>query len=337
MKLLLLSSLLILLPKITLAHTRWFADSDLKAYTTDEPTVLYLGVFFFISLLVLATSVYFHQHNWGRMAWLKPLAPHVYDRAAATFTMVCGAFFMIAGTHHYLFSPNLTTTYGIPSSLIVIQIIIGLAFLIGIATRTAAFALAALWFISFFYTETIESLENVWVLSTAGFIAVMGNDYFSLIGKSFFRKKLMHFKPYALSFLRLGTGLTLLVLGISEKIAAPELGINFLVHHQWNFMSLLGFNYSDYLFVLSAGTVESLLGLLLVVGSLTRLTAIVLTIIFLLPIFLLGPIELSGHLPHFAAIILLSLFGNGGRFLLVKRYEDAIWMSRVSLFGKNSK
>jgi hypothetical protein len=37
-------------------------------------------------------------------------------------------------------------------------------------------------------------------------------------------------------------------------------------------------------------------------------------IVFSIPLFILGPIELAGHLPHFAAIILLLLFGNGGHF-----------------------
>jgi uncharacterized membrane protein YphA (DoxX/SURF4 family) len=171
----------------------------------------------------------------------------------------------------------------------------------------------------------VSALENIWVLTTAVFIAIMGNDYFSLLGKSFFKMKLERFKPYALSVLRIGTGATLFILGFSEKILAPEYGINFLNHYHWNFMALLGFNYSDYLFVISAGTVESLFGLVFLLGIVTRLNALSVAIFFTIPMFILGPIELAGHMPHFAAVILLLLYGNGGKFVFVHRYKDAEW------------
>ncbi len=183
--------------------------------------------------------------------------------------------------------------------------------------------LAALWAISFFYVGVISAIENIWVLSTAIFIMIMGNDYFSLVSFSYLRDHLSRFKPFALSILRVGTGLTLLILGFSEKILAPRYGINFLESHNWNFMEKIGFNYSDYLFTLSAGSVEVLLGVILLIGVVTRFTAMVTAIIFTIPLFLLGPIELAGHIPHFAAIVLLMLFGNGGHFVKFRKYDDA--------------
>ena len=149
----------------------------------------------------------------------------------------------------------------------------------------------------------------------------MGNDYFSIISFSFFRKIFKPFQSYALSLLRLGTGTTLMILGFSEKILAPEYGINFLNLYHWNFMHDFGF--TNYLFVIAAGVVEFTLGLLLVLGIATRPVAIVTAIIFTIPLFILGPIEIAGHLPHFAAIVLLILFDNGGHFTFFKKYKDA--------------
>ncbi len=314
-------------PLVSLAHTRWFADDHIIVPTPHEPTAMYLGVLGVAALCIVMVGMWLHARNIGRLVWLKPKASQAYDRAAATFAMVCGTFFIIAGTHYYLFSPNLSASAGVPLWLIYTQIAIGLAFLLGIFTRTAAVVLLLVWLLSIPVGGLESAIENIWVVSTALFIAIMGNDYFSLVGFSYLKNHLAPYKPYALSILRLGTGTTLLVLGFSEKILAPELGLNFLTQYHWNFMALLGIPYSDYLFVLSAGAVESLFGLVFILGIVTRLNALVVAIIFTIPLFLLGPIELAGHMPHFAAVVLLLLFGSGGKFMLVKKYPDALWIN----------
>ena len=323
MKRILFIACLLTLPGIAAAHTRWFTDGDLAPLQTNEPTALYLGVWGIIMSLIVATGIYLHQHNYMRLGFLRPKAAHAYDRAASTFTMIAGSFFLIAGTHEYLFSPNLTAEAGIPLYLIVIQIAIGLAFMVGIGTRLSAIVLGFLWASVFYYSGWLVAIENTWVLSTAIFIAIMGNDYFSLIGFSALKKWLIPFRSYALSVLRIGTGITLVILGLSEKLFAPEFGINFLSLHSWNFLQTIGLNFSDYLFVLSAGSVEIIFGMIFLLGIVTRLNALVAAIFFTTPLFILGPIELAGHLPHFAAIILLLLFGNGGKFVLFKTYKDA--------------
>jgi len=323
MKKILFTVFALILPVSASAHTRWFAEGELVAFKTAEPTALYIAAWALIIAIVVTVGSVLHQRNIFRLGFLRPKAGHAYERAASTFAMISGSFFLIAGTHEYLFSPNLTHEIGIPHILIFIQIAIGIAFMLGIGTRSFALALGGLWVTTFYYAGPVAALEDIWVLSTAAFIAVMGNDYFSLISFSYFREKLQPFKSYALSFLRLGTGMTLIVLGFSEKILHPEFGINFLTQHNWNFMQMLGLNYSDYLFVISAGSIEILFGLVFVLGVVTRLNALVVAIVFTVPLFILGPIELAGHIPHFAAVLMLLLFGNGGHFLVFKKYKDA--------------
>ncbi len=321
MKIILLFVGLFSLPRFASAHTKWFATEKLETYHSAEPTPFYLLVALGIILIITTVTVSLHNKNIGRLAWLRPNGKHAYERAASTFTIIAGAFFLIAGTHEYLFSPNQSLEAGVPYYLIVTQILIGLAFLLGIATRTFSLLLIVIWLLTFYYLGAISALENIWVLSTATFIAIMGNDYFSLISFSFFRKIFKPFQSYALSLLRLGTGTTLMILGFSEKILAPEYGVNFLNLYHWNFMHDFGF--SNYLFVIAAGVVEFTLGFLLALGIATRSVAIVTAIIFTIPLFILGPIELAGHLPHFAAIVLLILFDNGGHFTFFKKYKDA--------------
>ncbi|MBI3671179.1 hypothetical protein HY249_00085 [Candidatus Azambacteria bacterium] len=84
-------------------------------------------------------------------------------------------------------------------------------------------------------------------------------------------------------------------------------------------MQNLGFSwYSDYLFVLSAGFVESLLGLIFILGVVTRLNALATAIIFTIPLFLMGPVELIGHMPHFSLVLLLLIFGSGNKLKFIK-------------------
>jgi|SRR3989344_34006 len=311
--------LIAFLPSLALAHTRWFAEGDVPPYTTSEPTALYLLAWALFALTVIVAGIYFERRGLLQLSFLQPRREHAFPRVAATFSMVVGAFFLIAGTHGYLFSPNLTLESGIPYALIVVEILIGIAFLAGIFARVAALFLALLWAVGFVYAGALSMIEDVWVLSTALFILIMGSDYFSLVPIRALAHLTRRFHSYALPLLRLGTGTTLLVLGFSEKILRPELGINFLEHYHWNFMQLLGFEwYSNYLFTLSAGAVESLIGLIFIIGIMTRLNALVIAAFFTTPMFILGPIELAGHLPHFAAVVLLLLFGGGEKFKIIR-------------------
>lgn len=321
MKKLLLLSLVALLPLLASAHTRWFAEGELEPFTTNEPTSFYLSVWAVIICIILVVATWLNRQHWLDFPALRPKQTHVFERAASTFVMVVGTFLIIAGTHEYLFSPNLTVASGIPMTLVVFQILIGLAFLLGIASRVAGIALALIWVSLFYFAGPVSALENIWVLSTALFITLMGNEYFSIVSFSFMRTLMAPYKKYGLSILRMGTGATLMVLGFSEKLLAPEFGIHFLTNYHWNFMSLLGFNFSDYLFTLSAGAVEFLFGLIFFLGLVTRINALIVAIVFSIPLFILGPIELAGHLPHFAAVVLLLLFGNGGHFIFMGTKE----------------
>ncbi|MEK7069166.1 MAG: hypothetical protein AAB947_02175 [Patescibacteria group bacterium] len=306
-------------PALAVAHTRWFAEGNVSPFAVNEPTAFYMFAWAILALIIIWGGVYAERRGLFQFNFLTPSRDHAFPRASATFSMITGAFLLIAGTHGYLFSPNLTDGSGIPHALIMMQIFIGLALLAGVYARVAALCLMLLWAISFSYTEVLFMFENIWVLSTALFIFIMGSDYFSLVTFKTLEHLTRRFHDYALPILRIGTGATLLILGFSEKILRPELGINFLAEHHWNFMQLLGFEwYSDYLFTLSAGAVESLFGLVFILGVVTRLNALVVAIVFTIPLFILGPIELAGHLPHFAAVVLLLLFG-GGNMLKMSR------------------
>ena len=87
----------------------------------------------------------------------------------------------------------------------------------------------------------------------------------------------------------------------------------FLEKYDWNFMHhFFGLTwFSDYWFAYSAGVVESLFGIFLILGLVTRLTIVALAVFLVTTLILLGPVELIGHLPHFSIAAVLLVFGAG--------------------------
>lgn len=111
-------------------------------------------------------------------------------------------------------------------------------------------------------------------------------------------------------------GLSLIALAFTEKLIDPTRAMALLEHHDFNFMSQLGLAYSDRLFVYSAGAVELLLGLVLLLGWVTRLTVSALFAVmvatnvyfFVVGEYQMAMVELVGHLPIFACGILLLFY-----------------------------
>lgn len=298
-------------PLFALAHTRWFAEGNLPPYVTGEPTSFYLTVFGLAALTAVLVGVYFERRKWFQFGFLAPLQPHAFEHAASRFTIAVGAFFILVASHQNLFSPNLTIETGIPVWALYLQLLVGISFLVGAYPRFFALILAALWGMGFVWGGGVAMAEDVWVFSTAAFVFLMGNDHFALFPMTKLDMLVAPFKRHAHAILRIGVGLTLIALGFSEKLLHPEFGVNFLSQYHWNFFASLGM--SDYLFTLLAGSVEAFLGLVFVLGIVTRLNALVTAVFFIMPLFILGifGMELNGHFPHFVAVIVLLLFGSG--------------------------
>ena len=116
----------------------------------------------------------------------------------------------------------------------------------------------------------------------------------------------------SLPMVRVGTGLTLVVLAIHAKLLNPSLALSFLDAYDLNFMKLLGFtSFTNLHFALAAGVAELTFGLLLISGIATRFVTGVLGLFFLSTTVVFGPMEVLGHLPLFAIVILLILRGSG--------------------------
>jgi hypothetical protein len=121
----------------------------------------------------------------------------------------------------------------------------------------------------------------------------------------------------ALFALRAVAGATLILLAYTEKLARPDLTLEFLDRYPaFNVLHLLGgwfgFEVSDLVFLQFAAGVEILFGLLLISGALPQLTVIAAGIPFNATLFFLGPTELIGHLPLYGAMLALLVYGSRG-------------------------
>lgn len=140
-------------------------------------------------------------------------------------------------------------------------------------------------------------------------------------------------KPYSVDMLRIFTGLSLIALGCFEKLQGAALGQAFVADYQWNFMKSLGFGwFDDQLFVLSAGVMEVVFGVVLVLSVVTRLTVMVVAGLMLTSNIVLllqneqekALTELIGHLPIIAIALILLLLGYGQRLKVTPKRPTAL-------------
>jgi len=111
--------------------------------------------------------------------------------------------------------------------------------------------------------------------------------------------------------LRALTGGALILLAFTEKLARPELALEFLDRFPaFNVLQTLGLEVGDEAFIRIAGSVELLFGLLIVSGRLPQITVIAAGIPFNATLFFLGTEELIGHLPIYGAMLALLLYGS---------------------------
>ena len=302
------------IPFVTDAHVRWFAHEEafVRPYSwTDLPVIASIV----IVLLVVFIGVYLEKKlktpKWFDV-FTEKWAPNILSLASMGF----GLSFLIFTYNGFVFAPPLNTHDVL---LLGIQGIAGAMILFGIYERVAGILILILFGLSvneFGFADVMDTFE---MLGFAVYAMIIGRPKWKIIDTDIFLKFRHKLHAYGLPLLRVGTGLNLIILGFSEKILSPSLTANFLSTHPWNFMEMLGFHsYSNYWFAYSAGVSEALFGLFFLLGLVTRTTTLALAVFLVTTLYLLGPMELIGHLPHFSIAIVLIILGSGSLLKIVK-------------------
>ena len=309
---------LALMPWSVMAHERWFTPRG----PYWDPN---LGRLWSLPMLLAVVSaagavglLYLGQRWTGDPLWPRPPVLQRLEPSAAAILGVQTAITMIfAATRLDLFVPNIELPdNALGVAVAGIAILAAFSFITGVLARTGAAITASLFLLCFAFGEWYEALEQVLFVGIAFYLIAVGRGVVRYgSGEEEDRSVLTDaLLPQALTILRLCAGLTILVLGLSEKLLAPGLGEAFLQEYpDFNFMRELGFDWwTNRRFVYAAGIVEFTAGAALLSGYLTRVTILGLWIPFNLGIAFLPPEELIGHLPILATIYVLLVRGTEG-------------------------
>jgi hypothetical protein len=111
--------------------------------------------------------------------------------------------------------------------------------------------------------------------------------------------------------LRVAAGIALIVVAFAEKLATPEMAVQFLADHpELNVAQQVGIGMSDLEFARVAGGIEVLFGLLLISGALSQAAVLIAGIPFNATLWFFGANELMGHLPIYGAMLVLLVYGS---------------------------
>lgn len=210
-----------------------------------------------------------------------------------------------------LFSPNNRLT-GIWVYFIGLALTgIALSIFYGALTRLSAVALAIVWVLGIFLIGLEPMLDNILYLGFAAFFFFAGRGPISID-----RLIIPKLEPSAESmkkaipFLRMGIGLSLIIVAFTEKLANLPLAESFLAKHALNFTAFFGIPMSNEVFILCAGSVELLVGLWIFFGIFPREIILIAWIPINLTLTIFNWTELVGHLPIYGALAVLLVWSS---------------------------
>lgn len=302
-----------------LAHEKWFFEGQrppLELASAFAPPNLFFVLF---ALLVTGAAYLWWRGRgyrgllpgpdfFGGLAWRRSA---LYGLVPAILGVHVAVPLLVNGVQGTLFAPSSTLPGAWTYVLGLVQTGVALSFFYGGFARAAAVVLALVWTLGLFVVGPEGMLENVLYLGFAGFFYLAGRGPISVDRLIFPRleppARLMH---YAVPTMRVGVGLSLIVVAFTEKLANLPLATGFLEQHPLNFTGALGLPLPDTFFVLSAGTVELLVGLFIVFGIFPREIILVAWLPFNLTLTVFNWSELIGHLPFYGAMAVLLVWSS---------------------------
>ena len=297
-----------------LAHEAWFTEAR-PSYDWSfafEPTSLAL-----VGSAVLIALAWRFARRWlpnpelpflGLLGRLAPYVPRLLAIHAGVSLLAQAA----RGTY---LAPSLELADSpVGATLAIAEGVLGVWLITGYRIRWAAALLVAAGPLGMPFYGVVPILERMDLLGIALFLALLPPEETpgGAVTASVDRVRA------SLLALRLTVGGALIVLAFTEKLARPDLALEFLDRYPaFNILQSVGLDVGDLAFVRIAGAIELLFGLLIISGALPQLAVIVAGIPFNFTLFFLGTEELIGHLPVYGAMLALLVYGSSERFARV--------------------
>ncbi len=314
----------LLFPFISSAHVKWFVETDdvidkshgITSFypVTSSEVLIWSGI---VVVIVIAFSI-LDKYAKAPSALVNFGFTHVKN--INRISQILLGLFLISITFIWkiVLVPDAHATTTLSLILLVVQALIGLMFVFNFKPRIASILLVLFYFSLFFTGGIVTLLENALLLSLA--------IYFFIINTKD-NLNINWLRMHSLEIVRIGTGISLITLAFTEKFLYPELSLQFLSVHHWNFMESLFPLFTDKLFVLSTGFAELIFGLLFVFGYITRITTILIALFFaasVVTMFMQFGAWETEDLVVYSAAILLIFFGSGRN-----KFYHHIWPNSI--------
>ena len=309
------------------AHVRWFVDTNATienfvAYRITDPEVL---IWIAMSIMIVLAS-FVLDTKLPEVRVVGSETRHDFIEILRIFT---GMSLLLTAYEGALLAPHLVAYGAFGTKLIFLQAIIGILLIANRFVRHAAILLIILH---------LGLTIQFGVLAALEYLSMVGIAIFLLINNLPTPELRAQYKPFSVAIMRILVGISLITLGLAEKLFGAILAESFLAANPWNFLPALGFEFvTDRLFALSAGFVEVIFGIILVLGTTTRLTVLALSMVLLTSnvLFLIegnneaALVEFVGHMPIIGVALVLLLLGAGQRWKLRKLVPD--WRKNTNL------
>jgi hypothetical protein len=288
---------------IQLAHVKWFTPLS-KTQVPPLGLVEWLGITGFIVLCLII--VFFADRSTRRFnKYLDHLLGGFKSYVPAIIGITAGAGLILNGLNNSVLAPNISVSHPLIFQFAVgLEIIIGSFWILGIWTRAASLVFLLFFGILFLFAPCIELLEHLEYVGVAVYFLFVGRSTLALMPN--YAASLAQQQKGLRSFM-VASGLSLVILALSEKLLNMGLAHTFLQSHPWNFVHSLGV--SDRLFIVTIGATELVLGLMLVFSLAPKLAVMALLGAMTSTSLFLGTHEVAGHL-YAIGLVIAVLVGN---------------------------
>ncbi|MGO4341449.1 hypothetical protein [Pedococcus sp. 2YAF34] len=287
-------------------HERWFVDSapaDWSFFLRPLPLTL-------TALVVVVTLV------WRRLALRLdrpelPVLRRVGDLAPWVPRLLgihLGVALLALAASGSFVAPSLDDLDGVVGkALLLLEAALGVWLITGWQQRSAAALALVLGPLMAIFTGPMALLESANLAAVAAFlvIAPAGADRHGAVAVPAVQLR------WALLVLRVGVGVALIALAFTEKFTNPTMARETLAHFPaLNVFSLVGLHVPTDVFIVVAGSIELLFGLLVISGALPQVAVLVAMVPFNATLVLFGQTELVGHLPVYGVFLALLAYGS---------------------------
>ena len=292
------------------AHERWFATladgGDWAFYLSALPlaataAVVVVTVLWRLAARRLPRPELGVLRPLGRLAPLVPRLLGIHLGVSLLAFSVTGAFL----------TPSLPLD-DVPGGALagLAEAAVGIWLITGVRLRPAALGVVLLGPPALLAAGPVALLETAGLLGIAVYLAVLppSDGTFGRVELDPRRVRL------ALLGLRALVAVALVTLAFSEKFTNPQLARNTLAEYpQLDVFALVGLSVPTDVFIVVAGAVELLFGLLVLSGAMPQVAVLVAMVPFNATLVLFGTTEVVGHLPVYGVFLALLVHGSDPR------------------------